>query len=298
MTTPSGADQGPRRDVQSRRTAFVATSARRSTTAGRRATPDDAGGDESAAAARHDRDDPAGAHDHRAQRLAGHPVHPVDQSVPGLRARLHLLLRAADARVSRPVAGPRLRDEAVREAQRRRAAARGAREARLRLRSDRARHQHRPVPADRARVEGHAARSSRCSPSASIRSRSSPSRRWSSATSTSSRRWRRRTWRASAISITTLDRDLARKLEPRAAAPQRRLQAMRRARRRRHSGRRAWSRRSFRSSTTRTSKRSSKPRRQHGATTRRLGDAAPAARGRAAVPRLARRRTIRCAPRT
>ena len=69
-----------------------------------------------AAAAQDDRHDPARAHDHRAQRFAGHPVHAVDQSVPGLRARLHLLLRAAVARVSRPVAGHRLRDEALREA--------------------------------------------------------------------------------------------------------------------------------------------------------------------------------------
>ena len=99
---------------------------------------------------------PAGAHDHQPQRVARHSVHAVDQSVPGLRARLHLLLRAADARVSRSFAGPRFRDEALRQAQRRRVAARGAREARLSLRSDRARHQHRSVPADRARVEDHA----------------------------------------------------------------------------------------------------------------------------------------------
>ena len=58
-----------------------------------------------AAAATDDGHDPARANDHRAQRFAGHPVHAVDQSVPGLRAWLHLLLRAAVARVSRPVAG-------------------------------------------------------------------------------------------------------------------------------------------------------------------------------------------------
>ena len=87
-------------------------------------------------------------------------------------------------------------------------------------------------------MEDHARRSSRCWPSTSIRSRSSPSRRWSSATSTSSRRWPRRTWRACIVSITTLDRDLARTLEPRAAAPAAPAAGDARAARRRHPGRR------------------------------------------------------------
>ena len=39
--------------------------------------------------------------------FAGYLLRPLDQSLSRLRARLHLLLRAADARLSRPVAGPR-----------------------------------------------------------------------------------------------------------------------------------------------------------------------------------------------
>ncbi len=152
------AAEGPRRDVQSGQPlpARDARGGRRrlgGARAGRRATAD---GADAPPPLKTVVRDPAGAHDHRAQRFARHPVHAVDQSVPGLRARLHLLLRAAVARLSRPVAGPRLRDEALRQAQRRRAAARRARQAGLRLRADRARHQHRPVPADRARVEDHA----------------------------------------------------------------------------------------------------------------------------------------------
>ena len=40
----------------------------------------------------------------RPQRLARHPVRAVDQPLPRLRARLHLLLRAAEPRLSRPLA--------------------------------------------------------------------------------------------------------------------------------------------------------------------------------------------------
>ena len=60
-----------------------------------------------------------------------------------------------------------------------------------------------------------------------IRSASSPSRRWWCATSTSSRAWRSRGLVKVAISVTTLDRTVARKMEPRAATPQRRLEAIR-----------------------------------------------------------------------
>ena len=52
---------------------------------------------------------------HHAQQFAGHLLRPVDQPLPGLRARLRLLLRAADPRLYGPVAGARLRVEAVRE---------------------------------------------------------------------------------------------------------------------------------------------------------------------------------------
>ena len=108
-------------------------------------------------AAEDDGDDSACAHDHRPQRFAGHSVHAVDQSLSGLRARLRLLLRAADARLPRPLAGTRFRDQAVRQAGCGGAAERRTGETGLRMRRHRAGHQHRSVPADRARVEDHAA---------------------------------------------------------------------------------------------------------------------------------------------
>ena len=149
-----------------RRTASAATRARRSTTAGQRHPPDE---DDALPPTADSRADRARAHDHRAQRFARHPVQPVDQSVPGLRARLHLLLRPADARLSRPLAGHRLRDEALRETRRGGAAQEGAREARLRLRSDRAR-QPTPIRTSRSSANGRSrAASSRCSRPATIR---------------------------------------------------------------------------------------------------------------------------------
>ena len=56
--------------------------------------------------------------DHHPQRVARHPLRPLDQSLSRLRARLHLLLRAADPRLSRAVAGARFRVQAVRQARR------------------------------------------------------------------------------------------------------------------------------------------------------------------------------------
>ncbi len=54
-----------------------------------------------------DRRDPQG---HHPQQLARHRLRPLDQSLSRLRARLRLLLRAADPRLSRPVARARFRD--------------------------------------------------------------------------------------------------------------------------------------------------------------------------------------------
>ena len=62
------------------------------------------------------------AHHHHPQRIAGHLLRPLDQSLSRLRAWLRLLLRAADARLYGPVAGARFRDEAVRQAECRAAA--------------------------------------------------------------------------------------------------------------------------------------------------------------------------------
>ncbi len=94
-------------------------------------------------------------HGDRSQPLAGHSVRAVDQSIPRLRARLHLLLRAAEPCLSGPVAGAGFRDQAARQV-RRRAPPRGrARQARLSLPADRARHQHRSLPTGRAASADH-----------------------------------------------------------------------------------------------------------------------------------------------
>ena len=224
MPDPHAADQGPRRDLQSRQplSARRARSRRRRLGAAR-------SGDEAIAPPppKHDGHDPALAHDHRAQRLARHPVHAVDQSVPGLRARLHLLLTRVRrtptstcrrGSTSRPSSSPSPMPPSC--------CARSSPSRAIVCDADRDGHQHRSVPADRARMEDHAPGPRGAVARASTRFPSSPSRRWSSATSTCSRRWRRRIWRASTSSITTLDRELARTLEPRAASPQRRLAAV------------------------------------------------------------------------
>ena len=75
-----------------------------------------------AAAAAHDADKRRHAHHPRAQHLARRAVRPLDQPLSRLRARLHLLLRAADPRLSRPVARPRFRDQDPVQARRRQAA--------------------------------------------------------------------------------------------------------------------------------------------------------------------------------
>ena len=90
--------------------------------------------------------------DHHPQQVARHRLRPLDQSLSRLRARLHLLLRAADARLSRPVARARFRIQAVREAGCGRAAGEGTGGAELRAERDRDRHQHRSLSADRARA--------------------------------------------------------------------------------------------------------------------------------------------------
>ena len=100
----------------------------------------------------HPRHDPQ---DHRLERLAGPPLRPLHQPLPGLRARVHLLLRAAEPCVPRVLARPRLRDADRVQAGGRGAAARGARQAGIHVRPDRAGDQHRSLPAGRARPRDH-----------------------------------------------------------------------------------------------------------------------------------------------
>ena len=94
--------------------------------------------------------------DHHPQRFTGYFLRPVDQSLSRLRARLHLLLRAADPCLSGPVAGARFRIKAVRQARRTEAARARIVGARLRAAHHRHRHQHRSLSADRARASDHA----------------------------------------------------------------------------------------------------------------------------------------------
>ena len=112
------------------------------------------------------------AQDHHAQRFARHFLRPLDQSLSRLRARLHLLLRAADARLSRAVAGARFRIQAVRQARSAEAARTRTVGAGLRAAHHRHRHQHRSLPADRARSIRSCAASSKCSSATAIRSAS------------------------------------------------------------------------------------------------------------------------------
>ena len=88
--------------------------------------------------------------------FARYRLRPLDQSLSRLRARLRLLLRAADPRLSRPVAGARFRIETARQARRAGAAREGTGGAGLRAAHDRDRHQHRSLSADRARAQDHA----------------------------------------------------------------------------------------------------------------------------------------------
>ena len=96
------------------------------------------------------------AKSHHPQRFPRYRLRPFDQSLPGLRTRLRLLFRKADPRLSRAVAGARLRIETVCKARCAATPGKGAGGAGLRTAHDRDRHQHRSLPADRARTEDHA----------------------------------------------------------------------------------------------------------------------------------------------
>ena len=108
-------------------------------------------------------------HHHRLERFPGPPLRPLHQPLPRLRARLHLLLRAAEPRVPRVLARPRLRIAARVQAGRGGVAARGACQARLRLRPARARIQYRRLPGRSSATSGSPARCSRYWPIADIR---------------------------------------------------------------------------------------------------------------------------------
>ena len=94
----------------------------------------------------------AGKKCHYPQPVAGCRLRPLDQSVPRLRARLHLLLRPAQPCLLGPVAGTGFRDPADRQEQPGRAPGRTAEQARLRAGADRPGGEHRCLPAHRARA--------------------------------------------------------------------------------------------------------------------------------------------------
>src|SRR6185312_12536839 len=92
------------------------------------------------------------------QRFARHRVRAGDESVSRLRARLHLLFRASLAQLLEPFAGTGLRNQAAREDEPRRGAARGIVQTRLRAEAHQYRQQHRSVPAGRETVATDARR--------------------------------------------------------------------------------------------------------------------------------------------
>ena len=143
-----GTGQGPRRALQPRGPLRGVGARRRRRRLGARG-----GG---ASGAEDDRHRGAREEHHLAQRLARPRFRPVDQSVPRMRAWVRLLLCPSVARLPRPLARPRLRDPDLREGERRRAAAQGARRAALSLQPDCDRREHRRVPAGRARAPHHA----------------------------------------------------------------------------------------------------------------------------------------------
>ena len=119
--------------------------------------------------------DGAGALHHHAQRQPRHLLRPVDQSVSRLRARLHLLLRAAVARATRTcrrasISKPSCSTRRTRPSCSRRSCRKPA----LRCSTHHARHQHRSLSAHRARATASRAPSSKCWSAPPSGRRSSP----------------------------------------------------------------------------------------------------------------------------
>ena len=222
------------------------------------------------------------------QQLARHRLRPLDQRLSRLRAWLHLLLRAADPRLSRPVARRGFRIAAVRQAQRRAAAPRRACRAPA-TNAGRSRWAPTPIPISRSRSDGGSpARCSSCWSRPATRSRSPPSRTGCCATSTCSKQAADLRLASVALSVTSLDPKIARTLEPRAPAAAQAARGGQGAER----GRRPLLRRdrAGRPADHRPRARAYRRGRGRGRRAGRLLSAgAPAARGRAAVPRLARR---------
>ena len=202
---------------------------------------------------------------HRPQRQPRHQLRPVDQPLPWLRARLHLLLRPPHAclprpfrraSISRPSCTPRSTPPSCWR--------RELGQSPLCAEVHRARRRHRPLSADRARAPHHPL------DPRGARPRQPPGRHRHQVGPGGARHrhpgphGRRADLAKVAISVTTLDRSVARKMEPRAPTPPKRLEAIS------HWPRPAcrwpsWSPPSSRPSTTARSKRSWPPPRDAGA---------------------------------
>ena len=109
-----------------------------------------------AAEARHHADARCDEVGDQLEQLARYRLRPRGQPVSRLRAWLHLLLRAADARLSRLFARPRFRDQADLQAGGRGAAGEGTAQAGLHGADAGARLEHRSVSAGRAHAEADA----------------------------------------------------------------------------------------------------------------------------------------------
>ena len=153
-------------------------------------------------------------------------LRPVHQPLSRLRARLHLLLRPPHALLSRPLG----RVSTSRPSSTPRSTQPSCSSASWPIRAtcpSSSRSAPSPTPTSRSSAStGSRGRCWRCWSGRATRSASSPSRRWSCGTSISSARMASRGLAKVAISVTTLDRGIARKMEPRAATPPRRLEAI------------------------------------------------------------------------
>src|SRR5665213_2504320 len=178
---------------------------------------DGAGRDPDAAA--HHGDGGKSTGDHHPQRQPRRRLRPLDQSLPGLRTRLHLLLRPPRPRLYGPLARPRFRKQAVLQTGSGGAAGEGTGQAHLHAR----RHPHQPVER-RLRVTRQVLEVlSRFRHPFSIITKSALIERDLDILGPMGEAGLAR----AAVSITTVDRKLARAMEPRAATPERRLSAVR-----------------------------------------------------------------------
>ncbi len=154
-------------------------------------------------------------------------LHLEREPLPRLLSRLRLLLRAPDARVPELRRRDRLRSQDRRQAARgRRCCARRSRKKSWRRRDGRLQRRHRLLPAARGVVPADARLPRGLRRAREPGRRSSPSRRWSSATSTCSPSSARVASAHVTVSIPFWDAERARAIEPYVPTPARRLRVI------------------------------------------------------------------------